>query len=274
MSTEDGPHSAELERVQQAIRDLGPVHADPAFRSRLRLRFVTGGIAADGAAADRRGLFGRLRSWMLVPAAAAAAAGIWLLVVTAGPAWEFRHATGTGTIAVSAQEGAEVEVGARDTARLAGLIRPGAHIRMPENSTLDLIAGNVLLFQIDAQAVLTVPGTPRKGEGMVSRLEAGELRIRTGPGFTGHRLSVRTTEGRTELSGTVVSVFKGGDFTCVCVLEGTARIGRSDATLEDVPAGMRKVMFADERPSMVVAIEPHHLEGLTAFVEQSRGVFE
>lgn len=273
MSTEDRDFNEKLERVQQAIRDLGPVNADPAFRSRLRHQFVTGAIAEG--AAGRRGLLDRLRGWMLVPAAAAAAATIWLLVFTARPAWELLNVTGTGTITVSTQGEAELEeVVAGDTAHLARLIRPGAHIRIPEQSTLDIIAGNVLLFRLDHQAALTIPRNPRKGEVMVSRLEAGELRIKTGPGFKGQRVSVRTSEGRTELSGTVVSVFKGGDFTCVCVLEGTARIGKSEATLEDIPPGMRKVMFADERPSIVVAMDPHHAEGLTEFVEATRGVFE
>jgi len=272
MSTKDRGFNAELERVQQAIRDVGPVHADPAFRSRLRQQFVTGVIAER--TAGRRGLFGGLGGWILAATAAAAAATIWLLVFTARPAWELRNVTGTGTIAIAIQGKAEQEVGARDAARLARLIRPGVHIRLPEHSTLDLIAGDVLLFQLDAQAAITVPGEPQKGQAMVSRLEAGELRVKTGPGFKGRRLSVLTAEGRTELSGTVVSVFKGTDFTCVCVLEGTARIGKSEATLEDVPSGMRKVMFADERPSMVVAAEPHHVQGLAEFLEATRGVFK
>jgi ferric-dicitrate binding protein FerR (iron transport regulator) len=271
MSPKDRDSNAELERVQQAIRDLGPVQAEPAFRSRLRHQFTTGAIAER--TAGGRGLPGRLRGWILVPTAAAAAATIWLLLFTARPTWELRSVTGTGTITVSIQGDGERKVMARDTAHLAALIRPGAHIRLPEHNTLDLIAGDVLLFQLADQAALTVPGDHRKGEAMVSRLEAGELRIKTGPGFRGQRLSVLTAEGRTELSGTVVSVFKGKDFTCVCVLEGTARIGKSEATLEDVPPGKRKVMFADERPSMVVAVEPHHVEGLTEFLEATRGVF-
>lgn len=274
MSTEDRDFSAELERVQQAIRDIGPVHADPGFRSRLRNEFVTGAIAEGAAGAARPAPLGRLRAWMLVPAAAAAAAAIWLLVPTAGPAWELRKLKGPGTIAVAAQGEAEVNVATRDAARLARLIRPGARIRLPEDTTLDLVAGNVLLFQLDEQAAVTVPRNPRKGEVMVSHLEAGEMRIKTGPGFRGQRLSVRTAEGRTELSGTVVSVFKGSDFTCVCVLEGTARIGKSETTLEDIPPGMRKVMFADERPSMVIATEPHHAEGLIEFAEATRDVFD
>ena len=274
MSTEDPANGAECERVRKAIRKLGSVRADPAFRSRLREEFVTGAIAEGVEPAGRRSRFARLRGWLLVPVAAAATIAIWLLVITARPAWEFSHVTGTGTVAVSVQDRSEVQVLTRDTARLAGLIRPEAHIRLGEQNTLDLVAGDVLLFQLDEEAAFTLPANPQKGEVMVSRLEAGELRIKTGPGFPDQRLSVWTTEGRTELSGTVVSVFKGGDFTCVCVLEGTARIGKSEAALEDVPPGMRKVMFADERPSKVVAIEPHHLEGLTEFVEATRNVFD
>ena len=46
MSTEGRFSGEELERVQQAVRDLGPVRADPDFRSRLRRQFATGAIAA------------------------------------------------------------------------------------------------------------------------------------------------------------------------------------------------------------------------------------
>ena len=274
MSREDPVSAAELERAQRAVRDLGSMRADRAFRTRLREEFVTGAITEGVETESRRARLTRIRGWILLPAAAATVAAIWLLVLTARPTWEPGNVTGTGTVTVSVQDGSEVEVELRDTARLAGLIHPGAHIRLGEQNTLDLIAGDVLLLQLDGQAALTVPANPRSGEVMGSRLDAGELRIRTGPGFTGQRLSVRTTEGRAELSGTVVSVFKGSDFTCVCVLEGTARIGGNEATIEDVPAGMRKVMFADGRPSMVVAAEPQHLEDLTRFVETTRGVLD
>ncbi len=53
MSAEDRASGAELERVHQAIRDLGPVRADPTFRSRLRHEFMTGAIAGGTAAAAR-----------------------------------------------------------------------------------------------------------------------------------------------------------------------------------------------------------------------------
>ena len=82
-----------------------------------------------------------------------------------------------------------------------------------------------------------------------------------------------TAEGRIKVTGTAISVYKGDDFTCVCVLEGTARIGKDEARMEDVGAGLRKVMFSGDRPSKVVDIEPHHAEELVKFLERNAGVF-
>ena len=81
-------------------------------------------------------------------------------------------------------------------------------------------------------------------------------------------------EGRTEITGTAVAVLKMPELTCVCVLEGTASIGRDADHLDAVPAGMRKVMFADGRPPLVVAIEPSHAERLRAFVARNAATFE
>jgi ferric-dicitrate binding protein FerR (iron transport regulator) len=107
-----------------------------------------------------------------------------------------------------------------------------------------------------------------------SVLYEGEIRLQTGPGFAGHQLRVRTAEGYIEVAGTAVSVYKGKDFTCVCVLEGTARMGQDEARMEDVAAGLRKVMFRGDRPSVVSAIEPHHKEELLKFLNRHKGVFD
>ena len=108
---------------------------------------------------------------------------------------------------------------------------------------------------------------------LIAEVHHGELRIKTGPGFRGAELQILTTEGRIEITGTVVSVYKGEGFTCVCVLEGTAKIGMDKADLEEIPAGMRKVMFADGRPPMVTEIQPQHEAGLMEFEERYRNFF-
>ena len=95
-----------------------------------------------------------------------------------------------------------------------------------------------------------------------------------GPGFPGHQLRVQTSEGYIEVTGTAVSVYKSKDFTCVCVLEGKARIGKDEARMENVAGGLSKVMFSGDRPSVVHAIEPQHKEELLEFLDRNKGVFD
>ena len=65
---------------------------------------------------------------------------------------------------------------------------------------------------------------------------------------------MQTTEGHIEVGSTAVSEYKGNDFTCLFVLEGTARIEKDGARMEKVAAGLSKVMFSGDRPSTVHAI--------------------
>ena len=88
----------------------------------------------------------------------------------------------------------------------------------------------------------------------------------TGPGFPGRVMTIETPAGTTVLTGTLVSVVTDGIFTCVCVAEGTAQAGMSPASMEFIPAAMRKVMFADERPSSMLPIEAEHAAGLATLL--------
>jgi ferric-dicitrate binding protein FerR (iron transport regulator) len=146
---------------------------------------------------------------------------------------------------------------------------------LPKGNSLDLLLDDRLLLALDEGADVTVPVPPEHGAGipLVSEVHHGELRIKTGPGFPGTELHILTSEGRTEIVGTVVSVYKGEDFTCVCVLEGTASIGADEARLEKIPQGMRKVMFGDGRPPLVTEIEPQHEAGLLEFEDRYRDFF-
>ena len=91
------------------------------------------------------------------------------------------------------------------------------------------------------------------------------MAILTGPRFRGGHLVVTTGEGAIEITGTLVSVFRDESVTCVCVHEGTASVGIDEADMEPIPAGKRKVMFADGSPSMVTDIAPPHRDHLIEF---------
>jgi len=260
------------ERVRKLVRSLGDIPAEPSFRERLRDEFVSGDIARQQVfeLEPRPGLFGRFGRF-LVPLAAAVAAVLLLVVLAPGPYWRLHRVTGQGQVAVDG-----VRVDAADVDRLARLIRPGTRVSVSPGVTLDLVAGDVLLLELDNGAEVTVPRNPdrRPGDELSSEVSIGELRFQTGPGFTGRRFSVRTPDGLVEVTGTVVSVVRMPDLTCVCVLEGEARIGRDANHMDLIPAGQRKVMFSDGRAPMISEAMDEHIRGLEAFLERSQDIFE
>jgi hypothetical protein len=250
------------------IRDVSPVRADPAFREKLKRDFTGGAIREREAPAQPR--FFLFPAWQFASLLVAAVAAWVLVQVFQAPSWQIQAVLGKGWINVGDQQ-----VDARDFKLLADLVQPGARIRVDGDAALDIRAGDAILIELAGGSDLTLPGTPRRwfAKPLESALHFGEIRLQTGPGFAGHTLIVRTAEGRIQVTGTAISVYKGNDFTCVCVLEGTARIGKDEARMEDVGAGLRKVMFSGDRPSKIVDIEPHHAEELVNFLERNTGVF-
>jgi hypothetical protein len=268
MKDRDDKMTPEKQRVREAIREVGPVRADPAFRERLKRDFVSGTIGERKAPAKPR--FFLLPAWQFASMLVAAVAAWLLIQVFQAPSWQIHAVLGKGWIKVD-----DRQVDARDFEPLDELVRPGARIRVDEEAALDIRGGDVILIELAGGSDVTLPGAPRRwfAKPLESVLHSGEIRLQTGPGFAGHTLTVRTAEGRIRVTGTALSVYKGDDFTCVCVLEGTARIGKDEARMEDVGAGLRKVMFSGDRPSKVVDIEPHHAEELVKFLERNAGVF-
>jgi hypothetical protein len=118
------------------------------------------------------------------------------------------------------------------------------------------------------------PPKPDSDGPLITEVRIGELRLKTGPGFPGSRLHVLTAESRTEIVGTIVSVYKGDGYTCVCVLEGTALIGVDETSLDEIPSEMLKIMFDDGSPPIVMDISSQHKEGLLEFREQHQHTFE
>jgi ferric-dicitrate binding protein FerR (iron transport regulator) len=265
-------------RLQEAVRGLGEVRPDDAFRERLRAEFVSGEIEnqenAEGEAPaednivplDRGG--NRNRLWVAaIPVLAAILAFVFFM--GGDPGWELKSVTGTGTIAIDGQT-----VDAADFDAVADLIEPGARIVVPATAELELILGDVMVFGIIRDSDVTIPAA-KSGDGatFTANVTHGELLVKTGPGFPGEHLLITTSEGRIELTGTTIAVNKGDGFTCVCVLEGTALIGKDQADLEEVGAGYRKVMFASDEPSMIVDIEPGHEKDLTDFEARNEEAF-
>jgi len=258
------------QRVMRWVQDLPPVRPDPFFRDRLKRDFVSGAVAQGAAAAAVR--TARRRAVLQFAVLSALAVGVWLLFELRGPAWRLYQVAGAGEIRVNGQA-----VDAGDRTRLARLLGPDARVQVSGDARLDLVAGDILLLELAPGTDMTLPGELTRWFSGPLPLEAslrrGEVHLRTGPGFSGRGFTLRTAEGLTRVAGTVLSVLETEELTCVCVLEGTARIGRDEARLEEVSAGFRKVMFRGDKPSLVTDIEPGHKAALLDFLERTQDAF-
>lgn len=253
------------ETVAKWVRELPEAQPDADFGDRLRASFTTGGIDAGEAveeapppAAPRRA--SRWWAWA-VPVFAAAAAALVIAVVNQGADLELIGVT-EGTVVTV--DGRAIDTG--DAAALGAAIRPGAEVVVPDGASLDLAAAGTVLYEVTGGTRMTLPDTPGRwfGRTVACRVEVGELRVKTGPRFTGSELRVRTPDGLVVVTGTLLSVQCDEGGTCVCVLEGTAHVGVDEADLEPVPPGSRKVMLRDGTVE-IIPIKPMHRDGVVDF---------
>jgi ferric-dicitrate binding protein FerR (iron transport regulator) len=252
------------ERAREAVRSLPRVAADPDFRERLKADFVSGRLGEAEPplpAPPPRRRRRRMGMWGLLVPSAVAVAVVAVLLLNGGPAPELADVVGDGTVTVG---GRTYPTSDRDA--IAGAIRAGAMVEVSDGVQLDLVYGNTFAVQLISGAA-TVPAAPARWFGRTagSRVESGELGVLTGPGFRGAQMVIATNDGVIEITGTLVSVFKDSSVTCVCVHEGTASVGVDAADMEPIPAGKRKVMFADGGAPMVTDIAPPHRDHLVEF---------
>ena len=245
------------ERVRKAVQGLPVPAARRAYRDRLRREFATGKFEPHA-----RPTIPRATAWFSWRWAAAATAILLVIAfafVNQGPDWRVMIAEGTGsaiingtTLSLSDQRGVE------------RALRRGARVSVPEGSQLTLLLPGTVLVQVASGSEVTLPNPPGRWfrRTMNASVTRGEARLMTGADFEGRVMTIETPAGTTVLTGTLVSVVTDGTFTCVCVAEGIAQAGKSQTSMEYVPATMRKVMFADDRPSAMLPIEAEHASGL------------
>jgi len=273
-------------RMQESVRGLGEVRADDAFGEKLRQQFMSGEIAATtetteteaGAEASepeaprivnlpeqsRR----RRRLLAVLPAIAAVFAIIFFN--SGDPVWQLEEVRGTGTVTAN-----NVTVDAADSEAVANLIAPEARISVPAGVQLDIVLDGVMVVGLAGPADFTLPANPQdKHFAYQATVYEGEFRVKTGPKFPGNEMLLLTTEGRVEITGTSIAVYKDAEVTCVCVLEGTAMIGKDRDHLDAIPAGMRKVMFADGSDPLIIPIEAGHKDNLIEFEGYNEDTFE
>jgi hypothetical protein len=251
-------------RAREAVRSLPVVEADPGFRERLKADFVAGRLGLEqepGRSGRRRAARRRGGAWWLLIPSAVAALVVGVLIFNGGPPPDLAAVTGEGTVTVDGRAFPTAERGA-----IAKAIGPGVRVEVSDGVDFDLVYGGTMAVRLSSGAA-TIPAAPARWFGRTGgcMVERGELNVLTGPGFRGGHLVMATGEGIVEITGTLVSVFRDSSITCVCVQEGKASVGVDAGDMEPVPAGMRKVMFADGSPPMLTDIAPPHRDHLIAF---------
>lgn len=265
------PASAAERRARDAVRSLGAAAPDPAWRERLRREFVSGAIEPPVRASRPVSITGHPAfRWLAAPVAAAALFAV-ASVLNQGPAWRLVAFEGDGIAVVDGRP-----VPATDAAALERLMRPGARVRVPEGTALEVAGGGALAIQVTPGTEVVLPRAPGRwwGRAVRSDLLHGEIRVTSGPGFRGARLAVVTPEARVEITGTTLAVICEPAGTCVCVLEGRVMVGPKDGALEPVEHGMRRFVFKDGRPVEVAPMRDMERVKLGMFRDQRRPMLE
>ena len=250
------------QELAKRIRDLPDVESDDSFREGLRSRFVHGELenpAAEPRAYDpepRR----RWWQWAVPVVGAAAAALVAIIILNSGPGLRVLDATDGSTVRI---DGTPVIL------RTGQALRAGAEVEVTQGDMIDLVARGVVLYEVTGGTRMTLPATPGRwfNRTVVCSIFVGELRLKTGAGFAGNELRVYTPDGIVEVTGTLLSIQCDAAGTCVCVLEGTARVGVNEDDLEPVTPGNRKIMLRDGTVK-IIPVKPMHRDGVLDFSER------
>ena len=238
--------------VQQKLREAVTPRPDPAFAAHLRQEFVRDASAK--ASAPIVSLKPRRSGQALLVGAlamAAALAVVW--TANRGPSWGVHATTGSGAIRMD-----EWAVDAADRAGVMRRLHPGVAIEVPENAQLDLELPGIALFQVTGGTRMVLPASPGRwfGRAVSGRVEAGELRIATGPGFRGSNLTFVTATAEVRITGTTLAILAPPEGACVCVFEGRAEMRDSVHGMAPVIEGTRRVVFRDARAPLTEPIRP------------------
>ena len=256
--------TADLESVQRALNRLPRQAANREYRDRLRSQFVREAIPKRARREPYRGPSGGWRLFAMATAAAAAIlALVWLL--NTGPAWELTGSSGSGIVLI---DGRPASLGA--PSEIARRLHPGARVVLPADTQLELRLPEVAVIQLVGGSQATLPGSPGRwfARSMVASLDAGEVRVSTGPAFRGNRFEIVTPEARAIVTGTTLAVLRQVDASCVCVLDGRVSMLHDDSTAT-VYAGFRRSVFRDGRAPLVEPIRPMETMKLTMLRAQA-----
>lgn len=236
---DDDRLTPEQERVRTALRALATAEPDAQYRARLRAQF-TGGTLVEHSPAivPLRAESGA--GWLGVALAVAACLVLGVMLFDQGPAWQVSRVGGEGTVLVG-----ERMLPLREVGDLSAALARGGRVRVPVGAEVELVAPGMMAMTLSAGSDVDVPRAPGRWfqRGAHAVVRAGETFITTGRRFHGARLTVTTDEARVEVVGTTFAVLRHEEGTCVCVMEGTVRVGAAGEAMVDVGAGVRRFCY-------------------------------
>ncbi|HEU4724618.1 MAG TPA: FecR family protein, partial [Candidatus Eisenbacteria bacterium] len=256
---------AEALLARDALRDLPPVTAEPAYRAGLKAAFTSGELAGhatagqasardvastDAATERERSLLplpfpGRHRLWTGMAVAAALVIAVTTGVLNQGPAWRVAAVRGGGSILLDGHAHSVA-----DASLIGRRVPPGVRVEVSNGAELDLRADGVLSMQFTGGTDLILPPSPPRwfGRRTALHVQQGELRVTTGPAFPGAQLEITTPDAMIAVTGTTFAVILERTGTCVCVLEGTVGVGPRGTSPAPVSSGHLRYVFRDGRP--------------------------
>jgi hypothetical protein len=140
-----------------------------------------------------------------------------------GPTWQVAPTqSADGNVMVD-----EEPIPAGDHASLTEQLRPGVVVEYMGFGDLRFVAPGAYALEVTPGTRLVLPDTPPRWfgrGGLAGRVDEGCVRLTTGAGFGGVRLTFVTPDGEVECRGGTLAVSRDSSGTRVEVLEGEARV--------------------------------------------------
>jgi hypothetical protein len=218
--------------AREALGALSSPRPDAAYRARVARAFVSGSLKPT---VRPRPFFARAELWSLVGAAAALV--VVAFALNRGPDWRVISSHGAGEAVV---DGRAVALQGEDLARA---IRRGAHIVLPKDVSISVVAPGMIAMNIEGGSDLVLPEAPNRwwSRAAHGRVALGNTFISTGRAFHGATLAMETPEAVAHVTGTSLAVLRDREAgTCVCVMEGKVVVSYEEGKESlAVPAGKR-----------------------------------
>lgn len=185
--------------------------------------------------------------------AAAIAAGAFVWALNPGPRWQVApRQVAHGNVLID-----DDPVPADDVASLNDALMPGGTLEWNGDGELELISHGQLALAITPGTRMTLPPPPARwfDRRSAGRIDAGEIRLTSGPRFPGATLTLDTPDATLLITGTTLAVIQESHGTSVCVLEGSVRVRAGSGDAGRIAAG-REVVLTKGRSGTPSEIRP------------------